>query len=282
MNGKKLLSQYGLKWNPFIKEIPIEGLVQLPRIEEFCWRVENLVMDGGFAMITGDVGTGKSATLRCLFDRLNKLREINVQELERSQSSLADFYREIGTLFAVDFKVTNRFNTFKLLREKWQTHIESTLFRPVLLIDEAQDMHPVVLSELRSISSIHFDSRSIITVILCGDERLPVKLNSAELLPLKSRIRTRLITEPLSPKDLAQTLIQIITKAGNPNLMTKEVIHTLSDHSMGNLRALMNMSMELLEIALKRDLPQIDEKLFLEFYSQNQRIPKKLSSPKSS
>lgn len=281
MNGKKLLSQYGLKWNPFTKEIPIEGLARLPRIEEFCWRAENLVMDGGFAMITGDVGTGKSATLRCLFDHLSKLRELNVQELERSQSSLADFYREIGTLFSVDFKVTNRFNTFKLLREKWQAHIESTLFRPVLLIDEAQDMYPVVLSELRSISSIHFDSRSIITVILCGDERLPDKLGTSELMPLKSRIRTRLVTEPMSPKDLAQTLSETIEKAGNPNLMTKEVIHTLADHSLGNLRAMMNMGTELLETALKRDLPQIDEKLFLEFYSQAQRIPGKSSRKKS-
>lgn len=281
MNNKKLLSQYGLKWNPFIKEVPIEGLVQLPRIEEFCWRVENLVMDGGFAMITGDVGTGKSATLRYLYDHLSRLRELNVQELQRSQSSLADFYREMGLLFNVDFKVTNRFNTFKLLREKWQTHIESTLFRPVLLIDEAQDMHPVVLSELRSISSIHFDSRSIITVIICGDERLPEKLNSSELLPLKSRIRTRLVTETLSSKDLAEILSESIRKAGNQTLLTKDVINTLADHSLGNLRAMMNMGTELLEIAIKRDLPQIDEKLFLEFYSQPQQVSRKLNRQKS-
>lgn len=272
MTNKSLLSQYGLKWNPFTKEIPVEGLVPSPRIVEFCWRVENLVMDGGFSMITGDPGTGKSAALRFLFEKLSKLRELNVQALERAQSNLADFYRELGILFNVDFKVTNRFNAFKVLREKWQSHIESTLFRPVLLIDEAQDMHQIVLSELRSISSAHFDSRSIITVILCGDSRLPEKLGTSELLPLKSRIRNRLITEPLPPKDLSEILSESIRKAGNPNLISKEMIHTIAEHSMGNLRAMMNMSMELLEIALKRELPSIDEKLFLEFYSHPKRI----------
>lgn len=272
MTSKKLLSQYGLKWNPFTKEIPIEGLVQVPSIADFCWRVENLVMDGGFAMITGDPGTGKSAALRFLFNNLSGLRELNVQALERAQSNLIDFYRELGILFNVDFKVTNRFNAFKVLREKWKSHIESTLFRPVLLIDEAQDMHPLVLSELRSISSAHFDSRSIITVILCGDSRLPEKLGTPELLPLKSRIRNKLITETLPPKELSEILSESIRKAGNPNLISKEMIYTIAEHSMGNLRTMMNMCMELLEIALKRDLPSIEEKLFLEFYSQPKRI----------
>ena len=66
MNNKKLLALYGLKWNPFTPELPVEALLASPRIEEFAWRVENLVSDGGFALITGDTGTGKSVTLRIL------------------------------------------------------------------------------------------------------------------------------------------------------------------------------------------------------------------------
>jgi len=46
MNSKKLLGLYGLKWNPFLPDIPIEALWVPKEIEHFSYRVENLVMDG--------------------------------------------------------------------------------------------------------------------------------------------------------------------------------------------------------------------------------------------
>ena len=70
---RALLSLYGLKWNPFSPELPREGLLRSPRLENLCWRVENLVRTGGFALVSGDVGTGKSAALRVLVEHLESL-----------------------------------------------------------------------------------------------------------------------------------------------------------------------------------------------------------------
>jgi hypothetical protein len=53
MNVKKLLSLWGLKWNPFSPELPSEALRATPQIENFAWRVEQLVQEGGFALISG-------------------------------------------------------------------------------------------------------------------------------------------------------------------------------------------------------------------------------------
>ena len=64
MNTKKLLSLWGLKWNPFSPEVPSEALLATNKIENFAWRVEQLVQEGGFALITGESGTGKSVALR--------------------------------------------------------------------------------------------------------------------------------------------------------------------------------------------------------------------------
>jgi type II secretory pathway predicted ATPase ExeA len=98
---KKLLSLYGLKWNPFSPDVPIEALYVPPPIEHFCWRLEQQVNDGGFALITGEPGTGKSVTLRLLAHRLKALPELVVGVLTRPQSGICDFYRELGELFAV-------------------------------------------------------------------------------------------------------------------------------------------------------------------------------------
>ena len=48
--NKKLLALFGLKWNPFSPDVPTDALLIAPRVESFCWRVENLAREGGFAL----------------------------------------------------------------------------------------------------------------------------------------------------------------------------------------------------------------------------------------
>ena len=66
--NRKLLALYGLKWNPFAPDVPVEALHVGRSIESFCWRAEQLVGEGGFALVTGAPGAGKSVTLRILAD----------------------------------------------------------------------------------------------------------------------------------------------------------------------------------------------------------------------
>ena len=71
MSAKKLLALWGLKWNPFTPDLPSEALLVTAKIESFAWRVEQLVQEGGFALICGDSGTGKSVALRIVAQRLS-------------------------------------------------------------------------------------------------------------------------------------------------------------------------------------------------------------------
>ena len=128
----------------------------------------------------------------------------------------------------------NRWGGFKALREVWFAHLETTRCRPILLIDEAQEMSPVVLCELRLLASARFDSPPWLCVVLAGDARLIEKLRREALIPLGSRIRTRLAT----------------------------------DHAAGNYRILTTLATELLAAAARRDLPQLDEKLYLDVFAQ--------------
>jgi type II secretory pathway predicted ATPase ExeA len=265
--NKTLLALYGLKFNPFSPELPTEALhITLP-VEQFCWRIEHaLIREGGFALIQGDPGTGKSAGLRLLDERLGKLPEVRVGAISHPSSNLADFYREMGDLFAVELKPHNRWGGFKALRERWLAHLEATLLRPVVLIDEAQEMHPAVLNELRLLTSMHFDSRTLLSVILAGDARLTTKLRREELLPLGSRIRTRLNMEYASREALVACLEHLQRSAGNASLMTAELMSTLAEHALGNYRVLTTMAAELLANAAQQERPQLDEQLYLEVF----------------
>ncbi len=260
---RQLQTLYGLKWNPFLPDAPLEGLVAGAAIEHFAWRIEQMGAEGGFALITGDPGIGKSVALRFVVARLASVRDLQVAVLARPHSHIADFYRELGDLFGVTLSPHNRWAGSRVLRDRWRQHSESTLCRPVLVIDEAQEMYPATLNELRFLCSADLDARRLLTVVLAGDRRLTDSFRSPELLPLGSRIRVRLTLEAASAEDLATSLRHALEAAGNPELMTPALIDTLTAHAAGNRRLLMNLGAELLAAAVRDKLPRLDEQLFL-------------------
>ncbi len=268
MQRKKLLGLYGLKWNPFTPDVPNEGLYTTARIESFVRRIETMVHDGGFALITGEPGYGKSIALRIIEEQLAELPDVSVGVLARPQSGVADFYRELGDLFGLELRPHNRWAGFKTLRERWKAHADASLLKPVLLIDEAQDMLGSVLSELRILSSGKFDAETYLTVVLAGDTRLADRFRHPELLPIGSRIRTRLVLDYASHEELRDILRHALKKAGAPKLLTENLQEVLNDHAAGNYRVLMTMAGELLMAACERELPVIDEKLYLELFEE--------------
>jgi type II secretory pathway predicted ATPase ExeA len=266
--NSKLQTLYGLKFNPFRPDVPIESLYTTPIVDAFLRRVEFGITDGGFAMITGEPGTGKSVALRLLAERLRAMPDVIVGTLEHPQSRTSDFYRELSDVFNVPLASHNRWAGFKALRARWSDHIAQTLLRPVLIVDEAQEALTTVFNELRVLASKDLDSRQLLCVVLAGDQRLPERFRAPELQPLGSRIRRRLVLDYASRDELCACLDHLLESAGCTTLMTTELKTTLAEHAAGNYRVLMNLADELLVVAADRELSRLDEKLFLETFQQ--------------
>jgi type II secretory pathway predicted ATPase ExeA len=265
---RTLLAPYGLKFNPFATELPAEALYQSPKIVDFFWRIENvLVREGGFAMITGDPGTGKSVVLRALAEQLERQPDLTVGVINHPQSNLADFYRELGEVFGVALRPSNRWAGFKVLRERWHAHLGATRRRTILLIDEAQEMGAKTLLELRMLASTRFDSLPLLAVVLAGDGRLTEALAKDDLLPLGTRMRVRLSLDYAARDELSACLDHLLSSAGTPGLMTPSLKQTLCERAGGNYRVMTNLGAQLLTAAMQREVMQLDDKLFLELFA---------------
>ena len=94
-------------------------------------------------------------------------------------------------------------------------------------------------------------------------------------MPLASRIRTRLRTEPLPPQQLLACLSHRLKSAGNPKLLSPTLLQTLCEHASGNLRLLMNLAHDLLAVAAQQERETIDEKLYFEVFALDPKPPRK-------
>ena len=267
--NREQLTLHGLKWNPFTTNLPVHSLMPTAAVDSFCHRIEHhLVREGGFALITGEPGTGKSVTLRRLADRLTRIDGLSVAALTHPTSRLSDFYREMGELFAIPLVVNSRWVGFKDLRERWLRHLDETRMRPVLLIDEAQELLDSVFAEIRILAATDFDSRAILSVVFAGDNRLLDKLRRPDLLPLASRVRQRLAMAAVDGDELARLLDHLLDEAGNPGLMTPDLKDCVVQHAAGNPRTMAVMGDVLLAAAVEKDREVLDEKLFIETFGE--------------
>ena len=136
-----------------------------------------------------------------------------------------------------------------------------------------------VLSELRLLSMERFDSASLLTIVLTGDSRLTNSFKEEDLIPLGTRMRTRLVMEPWIKPQLIELLKEGIKLAGNPNLISNGLIETLAEHAVGSPRVLMNLAGECLAIGMLKEATQLDEGLFFELFPPQSSATPRRKSP---
>ncbi|WMY11042.1 ATP-binding protein [Paraburkholderia phenoliruptrix] len=164
-------------------------------------------------MIHGEPGTGKSLVTHALAEKLERLTDPIVVSKNHPQSNLAHFYREIGGIFGLGLRPHNRWSGFRTLRKRWMSHLQSTRRHPILFIDEAQEMRPPRAQRTTSHAQLPLRFAAPAVCGLGGDTRLTDKLRRDELLPMGSRIRSRLGTAKASAEDLLAHLDHLFASA---------------------------------------------------------------------
>ena len=187
----------------------------------------------GFIVLTGEVGTGKTTMLRTLLGHLDQDKYRNALILN-SYLSRVQLLATICGEFEIQVKHKNSAGYLDALNRFLldQNILGKTV---VLVIDEAQNLKPEVLEQVRMISNLETERDKLIQIILAGQPEFSDTLNRHDLRQLNQRITIRCDLSPMDFADTAEYIRHRMKSAGgrNPELFSKEAVKKIFQFSKG-------------------------------------------------
>lgn len=253
-----LISHFGLRALPFSKEIASTSLYATPGHQELLARLQFVIRQRGFALVTGEVGSGKSTAVRALHDLLD--RTVN-PFLYIADSSLMPkaFYREVLEQFGLQVPFHAR-----QVRRRYEEAILEGYRRdsrqPVLVLDEAHLLSEPMLQEIRFLLNFHMDSVAPLSLILVGQPELRSKLRLKAFEAVVQRIQVRYHLSGLTESEVAGYIEHQLRQAGAERpIFGEQAVRSIAVHSRGVPRQVNNLCTACLWDACARGQRVVEE-----------------------
>ena len=253
------LAQLGLSAFPFPKAPAPEALFRWRGLDEALARLDFALAASGFALLTGDAGSGKSTALRLFLHRLEPSIHPAVYVADRSLSPRT-FYGRVLAHFGILAP-----GTAGRAREQFQVLLADLATaqgkRPLIVIDEGHELAEEMVQELRYLQNVQdCDATSPFTLVLCGQPTLRATLRFKTYEAVAQRITVRC---HLAPLDLAQATAFVthnLRQAGlDRPLFTEPALAVLHTHSGGLCRRIGNLATHALLDAALHQTPLVEE-----------------------
>ena len=157
--------------------------------------------DGGFVLLTGEVGAGKTTVCRCLLEQIPA--DCDVAYIFNPNLTVGELLSTLCIEFGIAFPPGN--NSVKVFVDCINSYLLDAHARhrhTVLIVDEAQNIAPVVLEQMRLLTNLETNERKLLQIILIGQPELATMLDRPELRQVRQRIVARYHLGPLSKSEV--------------------------------------------------------------------------------
>jgi general secretion pathway protein A len=225
---------FGLKENPFNVNPDPRYLFLTPHTQEaLACLTYGIETRKGFILLTGEVGTGKTTLINKLLEWLHKER-VFTAFVFNPRLSVAQFFDFMMADFGIPCESRQKGQMLMKLNQ-WLLDRYQAGERAVLVVDEAQNLSPQMLEEIRLLTNLETSTEKLLQIVLSGQPELEQKLNQPQLRQLRQRITLRAKTRQLT---LEETLGYIqermrIAGAENPDIFSPEAVEAVHRYARG-------------------------------------------------
>jgi len=204
---------FGFVKEPFASRIGWKDILKTDAVSWVKARFDYTVRLGAIALITGEIGSGKSTALRYAAQSLHP-SEYKVFFVTATCGSILELYKQIMNSMNIGGPGSSRAVMTKMIRREIADIVEGKKMKAVLVIDEASLLRMEVLAELHTLCQFHFDAKSWLPIIFAGQSTLVDKLEYRSSAPLASRIIARCHLEGIRRKEMQAYLKHRLKIAG--------------------------------------------------------------------
>jgi type II secretory pathway predicted ATPase ExeA len=229
-------SFFGLKKEPFGSDLKTSEILETDELKSVTKRLDYAVRLGSAALVTGEIGSGKSTALRFSSEKLHP-SEYETFYVTATSGSILELYRQITAEMGIYQSSNSRAVMTQLIKNEIKELVDGKKMKVVLIIDEASLLRIEVLSELHTLCQFHKDSKPWLPLVLAGQSTLIDKMMYRASAPLASRIVARSHMEGLDRQGMLQYLEHHLSLAGvKTNLFEDAAITAIHQGSGGLLR----------------------------------------------
>ncbi|HHW47739.1 MAG TPA: AAA family ATPase [Clostridiaceae bacterium] len=251
---------FGLKYNPFGKEIDISDVYESEDMKELNSRFRYIQNIRGIFLLVGEPGMGKSTALRKFAAGLNP-GLYKPCYFSLSTVTVMDFYR--GLLISLGEEPSHKKVTmFHQIQQAIASLYYNQKITPVIMLDEVQLLSNSILEELRLLFNFKMDSENPFILILSGQSQIRNKLQLAVNAPLRQRIAVKYVMQGLKPEELPDYISTRLKAAGlHENIFTQTATEAIYSASKGTPRLVNSLATASLMYACSIKQKHIDEEI---------------------
>ena len=242
---------FGLKENPFNVNPDPRYLFLTPNTQEaLACLTYGIETRKGFILLTGEVGTGKTTLINKLLEWLHKER-VFTAFVFNPRLSVSQFFDFMMADFGIPCE-SHQKGQMLLKLNQWLLDRYQAGERAVLVVDEAQNLSPQMLEEIRLLTNLETSTEKLLQIVLAGQPELEQKLNQPQLRQLRQRITLRAKTRQLTLEETQGYIQERMRIAGaeNPDIFSPEAVAAVhryrARNSQGHESALRTRAGELI------------------------------------
>ena len=225
---------FGLRENPFNVNPDPRYLYLTGHIQEaLACLIYGIQARKGFVLLTGEVGTGKTTVLNKLLEWCRQ-EQISTAFMFNPRLSELEFFDFMMADFGIPCESAMKSRTLMKLNQ-WLLEQHKIGSRVVLIVDEAQNLSPQMLEEIRLLTNLEISTAKLLQIVLAGQPELEDKVNDPQLRQLRQRITLWAKTGPLTLLETQGYIKQRLRMAGSTGeeIFSSEAIEAVHHHAGG-------------------------------------------------